>query len=435
MWAVLVAKLLYATAIHPYEPNTHQTTKVVAGSAGCNAPPGSGMDGQDPVPDDPASPQMICMMREESQSPRRRRTSSDVSDGSFTHVPSRGTEMPGTEMPSAGTRIGGGAAETARVAGTTGAGTPWEFTAGTVGSGTDKPPEPFSGDREQWTEWALVTRAYFISQGLVTPKELQIIENCTYAIQYAHMSQEQLARSQTMFYKLVQMVRGHALRVVHTAAVGNGFEAWRLLVHDMQDLDTNQSVGLMNEIMSFELPKYTNVEQGLSHLDRLVESYRRQHGEASIPDDLLCAVVIRGTEEPLRGHLQLQTFSNYRQLKAAMLRYHRAQGHWTHPQATSNRGADVDQLAALSKGKGKGRKGKKGQDNEIMCFNCRGWGHSASECPSVRKDRSQWMMSSPSSSSASKPRSRSSSNVNGVFLSPRLQTKRDPSETSEHCPG
>ena len=49
------------------------------------------------------------------------------------------------------------------------------------------------------------------------------------------------------------------------------------------------------------------------------------------------------------------------------------------PQASKGKG----------KTKGKGTKGKtRTPEGEIVCFNCKGFGHSASQCPSPRKDRS-----------------------------------------------
>jgi len=73
----------------------------------------------------------------------------------------------------------------------------------------------------------------------------------------------------------------------------------------MQSLDEQQSVGLMNQIMGFHLTDMQNLESELGNFDRLVEPYRRQYGESAVPNQMLRAVVIRGTPEPLRGHLQL----------------------------------------------------------------------------------------------------------------------------------
>ena len=357
----------------------------------------------------------LCMM-EGDPSPRRRRTLSESSDGGFSYVPEQ--RWHGTEMPGAGTPMGGAAGTAGGGTGmpSTGmpsAGTPWTNaaeTAGTGSAGTDRPagigtsdklPEPCTGDRSEWPEWAFVARAFLVAQGCVTPAELQIIEGCPYPIQFYHLNQERLARSQAMYYKLVQMVRGHALRVIQPVTVGNGFEAWRMLACDMQELDTSQSVGLMNEILKFTLQGTQDYEYQLSHLDQLVERYRRQHGEAAVPDELLRAVVIRGATEPLRGHLQLQSFASYRELKTAILRYRHAQRLWNLPDDGLT---DADTAFALSgKGKGKGKakmKGKaKGADEEIRCFNCRGFGHTASQCPSPRKDRSDaWYSSRPDES-------------------------------------
>ena len=206
-----------------------------------------------------------------------------------------------------------------------------------------------------------------------------------------------------MYYRLIQIVRGHCLRILRPIEAGNGFEAWRVLVQDMQKLEEGQSVGLMQQMIDFTFDPEQDYEKQLSQLDTLVEMYRRQHGEASVPDEMLKAVVIRGAPEALRTHLQLLRVPTYRDLKKTLIQFLQAQAMWERTSTEQGQ----QSLSVLEKGKGKG-KGKKGKsktktwaegESEMTCFNCRGYGHVASQCPSSRRERSAW----PAPQTAPKP--------------------------------
>merc|ERR1719284_1612088 len=145
-------------------------------------------------------------------SPPLRRQRSESSDGSWVVPEAAGTAggAAGTAgMQAAGT-AGVQAAGTSGIAGVQAAGTArWA-----AGSADDRLPEPCTGDRSTWPEWSFVAKAYFVSQGLMTPDEVQKIEAWPMPIDFSHCSAEQLTRSRILYYRLVQIVRGHALRVI-----------------------------------------------------------------------------------------------------------------------------------------------------------------------------------------------------------------------------
>ena len=348
---------------------TTSHSKVVA-EPGCNWEPAT-----------PSEDPEVLMMVAEDDSPRaaRQRTTSGSTDNGFVFVPDSRTTATGM----AATATGMATTATGMAEAATG-----------IAHAADRMPEAFLGERAVWPEWSFVTRGYLVAQGMVTPAELHAIENYPYPVQFAHCNQDQLRRSQQMYYKLTLLLRGKMSRLIQKVEPGSGFEAWRLVVQDMLKLDENQSVGLMNQLLRFHLPSpgcVTDVEQCLARLELSVEALRRQHGELAVPDQMLRAVVIKAMPEPLRGHLQLLGLPTYPELKTAILNYLHARQLWTglevsSPTATSS-DASMETVEALwrggKKGKGKGA-GKQKLPNEMVCFNCGGVGHPASKCPSPK---------------------------------------------------
>eukprot|EP00931_Biecheleriopsis_adriatica_P090355 TRINITY_DN64355_c0_g1_i1.p1 TRINITY_DN64355_c0_g1~~TRINITY_DN64355_c0_g1_i1.p1 ORF type:complete len:472 (-),score=48.75 TRINITY_DN64355_c0_g1_i1:1695-3110(-) len=381
-WVVLVTHMLqYSQGMNCTTDHCH--SEVVARASGNSTGPDT---------------EELFMMSDEA-SPMRRRTGSE---GSFEFVPTAGTvgRAAGTASAAGTADVAGTtSAETLSTAGTVrSAGTDVRLgvAAGTVGTpSTDKLPEPCCGDRESFPDWVFLARAYFVSQGLASPAELRAVESWSTPIRPGSLSQDELHRSQMLYYRLIQMVRGHCLRILKPVEAGNGFEAWRILVQDMTCLEEGQSIGLMQQMMDFTFDRDQDYEQQLAQLDLLVEMYRRQHGETSVPDDMLKAVVIRGAPPMLRSHLQLLRVPTYRDLKKTLVQYLQASRMWPGSLAV---GQETETVQAISKGRGKSREKNKMVETEIQCFNCRGYGHSASQCPSPRKDRSQWPAASSTSS-------------------------------------
>ena len=260
-------------------------------------------------PATPSEDPEVFMMVAEDDSPRaaRQRTTSGSTDNGFVFVPDSRTTATGM----AATATGMATTATGMAEAATG-----------IAHAADRMPEAFLGERAVWPEWSFVTRGYLVAQGMVTPAELHAIENYPYPVQFAHCNQDQLRRSQQMYYKLTLLLRGKMSRLIQKVEPGSGFEAWRLVVQDMLKLDENQSVGLMNQLLRFHLPSpgcVTDVEQCLARLELGVEALRQQHGELAVPDQMLRAVVIKAMPEPLRGHLQLLGLPTYPELKTAIL--------------------------------------------------------------------------------------------------------------------
>eukprot|EP00931_Biecheleriopsis_adriatica_P026150 TRINITY_DN15937_c0_g1_i4.p1 TRINITY_DN15937_c0_g1~~TRINITY_DN15937_c0_g1_i4.p1 ORF type:complete len:438 (-),score=86.65 TRINITY_DN15937_c0_g1_i4:416-1729(-) len=377
----------------PYATNVVAGASWLSDSLGQGSPPGLQKASED---------SSVCMVTPRSS--QRRTREQTAMDNAAEMAVAAETAQTGR---AAGTASAAGMAQTEQVAET--AMLPGCTAAVMAG---DRMPELFPGDRKLWPEWSFVMRAYFVAHGIVTPEELHAVEAWPHVSRTSDLDQDLRKRGSTMYYILVLLVRAKAQRLLQEVDAGNGSEAWRVLSMAMSSLDEQQSVGLMNQILGFEFTSMHSFESELGDFDRLAESYRRQYGNAAVPDQMLRAVVIKGASEPLRGHLQLLRCSSYGELKAAIINYLHAQELWDKSvsgNGTSGAQLHADPVEVISKGKSKGRGKGRGKlqrkwrrslqyeaddydeeendDSEITCFNCGGLGHPASICPSRRRQR------------------------------------------------
>ena len=115
-------------------------------------------------------------------------------------------------------------------------------------------PDRFDGSDSSWKDWEFVTRSYLmaaiggIGQGLQTAESEPNMQ-----VQNVHLNPEQRGASTQLYFALVMLTTGRALDKVQGAGAGEGFQAWRELHNYWQPRTATRFVGLLREIITFQI--------------------------------------------------------------------------------------------------------------------------------------------------------------------------------------
>ena len=230
-------------------------------------------------------------------------------------------------------------------------------------------PEAFAGDDAKWQSWAFTMRSYLAALGLVTQAQLDAVEAWGKPIPIGALPIPFRRKSSILFYLLVACLRGSALVVVQKCEASNGFEAWRLLTRRYQRTDGGSSLGRLRAVIDFTFRGGAEYLDDLASWEVLVQRYNMANPLEEISESVLKMVLIRGSPEPLKSHLELTGAGmSFHELRNAVETFVRNRRDWdtreTGSLAAPGRVAepipapmDVDQIAAM-KGKGKQGKGK-----------------------------------------------------------------------------
>lgn len=225
--------------------------------------------------------------------------------------------------------------------------------------------QPFPGVDEKWPD--------FKFQMLSLANRLRPL--CASAMMQAEETAEPLnmnlltdvaqdVRRQVQFW-LAMVTCDTALGEVRDVDDGSGLEAWRQLCKRHQTKTARQRLGTLKTIMDYQFGNLEGFEQRCQEFEKIVKQYETQTG-TSVSEDSRMAILIGSAPLEVRKQLQLtaQSYSNYSQMKAAVIEFARNAKEWAAqqkpPDATSRVPAEVAAVNYKGKPRGKHWKGDDG---------------------------------------------------------------------------
>ena len=251
-------------------------------------------------------------------------------------------------------------------------------------------------DREeelvQWKEFKFQLGNWLIALDSEYLAELRVVqEDLEEPKDIRAMTPETRNRALRLYSILCTVLRSRPLSLLRQFEESrNGYEAYRILLREMEPCQRMRSLALARELASYsKFEKGKSLHEQLVRFEELVQTYEACSG-STYSDDLKMSTVISNSPEPLRSQLQLRVSSSttYNQLREMILQFERLNTKWTGLSALPSTGEsyssdgpspmDVGQVGkgkgwggfAGQKGKGKkgkgksGGKGKKGKSKE-----------------------------------------------------------------------
>ena len=252
-------------------------------------------------------------------------------------------------------------------------------------------PDPFNGDPAGWRRWALKFKTFIGAlKGGAVGRWLQHVEdNRDTSALNAALEDENAKRASVFLYSaLLGSTEDRALTIVERVGVGEGLEAWRMLLERFEKQTRQSKVMKMIALLSFDL-RGDDVADALERFERACSLYESEFND-TIKDDVRIGIVCKGLPTGmLREHMLMlsERCADWADFKRELDLVSRAR------QANKERAAPMDLDVMTKKGNGKGKeskkgtksdlggKGQKGSDRETRtCWFCNKPGHLERDC-------------------------------------------------------
>ncbi|CAJ1402459.1 unnamed protein product [Effrenium voratum] len=308
-----------------------------------------------------------------------------------------------------------------------------------------KQPEVFKPDTreqelKQWSDWRFTLENYVKSVDVMMHTEMNIISNNAEA----------------------EIEWNRPLKLIRYMPHENGYEAWRILIVDIQPSTRQRSLALMTQLSRVSFAPNRSISEQLPAYEALIQEYERISSQG-YPDDLKVTAILAACPEAMRTQLQMMVDDNttYETLKGRIIHYESITTKWTgeggllmpktqegpqdmdvgylgsHQKGKKGKGKDgtgkkgkgkkgnPQYYEYQQKGKGKGKnggwkgkakgdKGGKAKGGKGECWNCGKTGHQAKDCWSKNVNRLEEESQAGSTANASSMASSSSASASGA---------------------
>ena len=147
--------------------------------------------------------------------------------------------------------------------------------AGLVDTRLMKQPNTFEGEREAWGDWAFTFRAYAAAVSTDIVDLMVYAEGQTEVIPPFQAEAQRQADAQ-LYYVLVMLVKGSAMKKARTAQSGRGAEVWRLLCLDYEPKQRRRFQAMLANLLRSKLTE--PLGESLDNFERQVKAYQDQTG-------------------------------------------------------------------------------------------------------------------------------------------------------------
>ena len=148
-------------------------------------------------------------------------------------------------------------------------------------------PNSFEGERDQWADWAFTFRAYAAAVSTDIANIMRHAEGIADVCAQFPEEQQQQSNAQ-LYYVLVMLVKGSAMKKARTAPTGHGAEVWRLLCLEYEPKQRRRFQAMLANLLRSKLAE--PLGESLDNFERQVKAYQDQTGQV-IGDGVLAATV------------------------------------------------------------------------------------------------------------------------------------------------
>ena len=223
-------------------------------------------------------------------------------------------------------------------------------------------------DRRTWQDWKFAAVQYLSVRDQKFVENINQVVARTDPVEMDALSPDEKNRSEALYVFLSGLVKGRLLGILKNprlAADSNGFEALRLIQHEIEPASGAAAIGLLETILSIpEPPRGTPLRDSILAVERLFEDYEASSKE-KLGENLKIATLRKLLPAELKVHatLLVKDGVTYEQVKKAVAEYEVADRSFQalKPEAIYSGAIPMEVDAIQAKGKGKGGKGDKPQ--------------------------------------------------------------------------
>ena len=238
-----------------------------------------------------------------------------------------------------------------------------------------KTPEAFKPNSrheelQQWSDWKFSFLHYIRAIDAELGRLLdQVCDNPADDYGFASMDDQTKPFTTRLYGILVSYLRNRPLQLIRHVPDNNGFQAWSLLMKDMEPATRQRSLALLTQLSRVQFASDKTITEQLPAYDNLIREYERV-SKSKFPDDAKLASVMLALPPQLRTQIQMNIDENttFEILVQRIQQYEAVTTRWdasnslTLPHKTSTLTNDtsgpMEVDAVYEKGKGKGKKGK-----------------------------------------------------------------------------
>ncbi|CAE7315730.1 unnamed protein product [Symbiodinium natans] len=233
-------------------------------------------------------------------------------------------------------------------------------------------PETREQEIDQWMEWRHVMRNYLGVVDHQFLEELDVFEgNASNEVVLSTLNDGAKMRSRELYAILQSFVRNRPAKIVRNVGQSNGYEAWRLLMVEMQPKTRQRQLALMTQLNSMTFDPRKSLNEQLGKYEEVIRECERISG-TTYPEDLKVSTLVSAAPSVLQVqlHMSLSSDTTYHDLKEKVLSYERSTTKWqaanglqfpaVHQQEDGPVPMEIDKVTYPDGGK-KGKKGDKGK--------------------------------------------------------------------------
>ena len=180
--------------------------------------------------------------------------------------------------------------------------------AGVIDTRTIGKPDIFKGDKTQWKNWSVVFKGYVspIDKGFT--EDMKNAKASKDAISDGTLDESSKARSITLHYMLLMLLKDKALEFVTNEVEGNGLEVWRRLCRAYEPTLAANALGLNIKILEHQFDA-VNTFASIEKWELAIRQYQDMSGLVIDDQTKMAALVKNLQNKEMKDHLIMQSAS------------------------------------------------------------------------------------------------------------------------------
>ena len=235
-------------------------------------------------------------------------------------------------------------------------------------------PENREAELKQWSEWKFAFLNYVKGIDPTMANDMDVVEkNMDGDYTFDDMLDETKGRAVRLFSLLTSYLRLRPLKLIRHVNKENGFEAWQILLKEMQPATRARSLALLSQLSRVQFADGKTISEQLPQFESIVNEYERISNQ-KYSDDAKVAAILLACPAQIRQHLHLwlTETTTYEQLKERIIQLEAVTTKWDSnnslmlPTRASNDEATPMEVDYVGKSYNKGKKGgkDKGKDGK-----------------------------------------------------------------------